>query len=146
MTTKADIAVAKFQEGYNCAQAVVYSFCDDLQIEKNDALKLACGFGAGMGRKEEVCGAVTGGILVLGCKYGRGEQDDLAATEVTYGRTQELMDQFATRHDSFICRDLLGGCDLTSEAGRDHFKQHNLRATTCEPCVQSVVEILETLI
>ena len=84
MNNKLDIAVAKFQEGFNCSQAVMYSFSDELQIEKEIALKLACGFGAGMGRKEEVCGAVTGGIIVIGCKYGRGEKDDPAATELTY--------------------------------------------------------------
>ncbi len=48
--TKSEQAVAKFLDGYNCAQAVFYSFCDDLQFEKNNALKMACGFGDGMGR------------------------------------------------------------------------------------------------
>jgi hypothetical protein len=49
MKTKSEIAVEKFLGGYNCAQSVLYSFCDDLGFEKNIALKLACGFGAGMG-------------------------------------------------------------------------------------------------
>ena len=62
-------AVSKFAEGYNCAQSVLFSFCDDLGMDKDKALKIACGFGAGMGRKEEVCGAVTGGIMVIGAKY-----------------------------------------------------------------------------
>lgn len=114
MNTKCDIATAKFQEGYNCAQAVVFSFSDDLQIDKNAALKLACGFGAGMGRKEEVCGAVSGGIIAIGCKYGRGEKDGLTATEFTYTKTRELMDQFAKKHGTFSCRKLLDGCDLTT--------------------------------
>ena len=55
--TKSEQAISKFMEGYNCAQSVFFSFCDDLKIEKDKALKMACGFGAGMGRKEEVCGA-----------------------------------------------------------------------------------------
>ena len=76
MESKSEIALAKFAEGFNCAQSVFYSFCDDLQFEKNTALKMACGFGGGMGRNGEVCGAVTGGILAIGTKYGRGEKDD----------------------------------------------------------------------
>lgn len=145
MKSKHDIAVAKFLEGYNCAQAVFYSFCDDLRFEKNIALKMACGFGAGMGRKEEVCGAVTGGIIVIGAKYGRGEMDDRTATELTYTKTRELMDQFSKKHGTFICRKLLNDCELTTEEGQKYFKGNDLLNKICTPCVQSVVEILENI-
>jgi C_GCAxxG_C_C family probable redox protein len=147
MKPKRDIAVAKFLEGYNCAQAVFYSFCDDLRFEKNNALKIACGFGAGMGRKEEVCGAVSGGIMVIGAKYGRGEKekDDRTVTELTYTKTRELMDQFAKKHGTFICRELLHGCELTTEEGQKHFKENDLLNKICALCVKSVVEILEDI-
>jgi len=65
MTIKTEAATSKFLEGFNCAQSVLFSFCDDLQLDKNSALKLSCGFGGGMGRKEEVCGAVSGGIMAI---------------------------------------------------------------------------------
>ncbi|MGD0517315.1 MAG: C-GCAxxG-C-C family protein [Thermoguttaceae bacterium] len=145
MKTKSEVALEKFIEGYNCAQSVFYCFCDDLQFDKNTALKLACGFGAGMGRKEEVCGAVTGGIIILGAKYGRGENADRSATELTYKKTRELMDRFAAKHGTFICRQLLGGCELTTEDGRKHYKENDLFNKVCKPCVQNVVEILEIL-
>jgi C_GCAxxG_C_C family probable redox protein len=87
MHTKSDTAVAKLLEGYNCAQAVLYSFCEHLSFEKTTACKIACGFGAGMGRKEEACGAVSGGIMALGLRHGRGEEEDIAATELTYKKT-----------------------------------------------------------
>jgi C_GCAxxG_C_C family probable redox protein len=124
----------------------MYIFFDDLRIETNSALKLACGSGAGMGRKEEVCGVVTGEIIAIACKYGRGEKDDPTATGLTYTKTRELMDQFAKRHDTFSCRKLLNGCELTTEEGKNHFKQNNLRSTICVPCVQSVVDILEDIL
>jgi C_GCAxxG_C_C family probable redox protein len=143
MMNKSEQAVSKFMEGYNCAQSVFFSFCDDLNIDKDKALRMACGFGAGMGRKEEVCGAVTGGIIVIGAKYGRGVNDDRTATEETYAKTRELMDQFAKRHGNFICRKLLNGCELTTEEGQKQFKENDLLNKTCKPCVQSVVEILE---
>jgi C_GCAxxG_C_C family probable redox protein len=143
--TKTEQAVSKFLEGYNCAQSVFFAFCDDLKIDRDSALKIACGFGAGMGRKEEVCGAVAGGIIVLGAKYGRGGNDDRAATELTYAKTRELMDRFAERHGTYICRKLLNGCELTIEEGRRQFKENDLLNKTCKPCVQSVVEILERI-
>ena len=145
MKNRAEIAVSKFSEGYNCAQSVFYSFCDDLGFDKNTALKMACGFGAGMGRKEEVCGAVTGGIMVIGARYGRGEKDDRTATELTYKKTRELMDRFEKKHGTPICRKLLKGCELTTEEGRKHFKDNKLTDTICQPCVRSVVEILDDI-
>ena len=145
MKSRAEMAVSKFSEGYNCAQSVFYSFCDDLGFDKNTALKMACGLGAGMGRKGEVCGAVTGGIMVIGAKYGRGETDDQTAKELTYKKTRELMDRFEKKHGTFICRQLLKGCELTTEEGQEHFKANNLSNTTCKPCVQSVVEILDDI-
>ncbi len=145
MNTKSEVAVTKFSEGYNCAQSVFYSFCDVLKFEKDLALKMVCGFGAGMARKEEVCGAVTGGIVVLGTKYGMGEQKDSTATELTYKKTRELMDRFAEKHGTFICRKLINDCELTSEEGQKIFKENDLLNIICKPCVQSVVEILENL-
>ena len=142
---KNQIAVQKFSEGYNCAQSVFYCFCDDLGFDKNTALKLATGLGGGMGRKEEVCGAVTGGIIVLGAKYGRGEKDDRAATELTYQKTRELMDRFAAKHGTFICRQLLGDCELTSEEGQKQYKENDLFNKVCKPCVESAVDILEEI-
>jgi len=145
MKNRAEIAVSKFSEGYNCAQSVFYSFCDELGFDTNTALKMACGFGAGMGRKGEVCGAVTGGIIVIGTKYGRGEKDDRTATELTYRKTRELMDRFAEKHGTFICRRMLHGCELTTEEGQKHFKDNKFADTICKPCVRSVVEILESI-
>jgi len=52
------------------------------------ALKIACGLGAGMGRKAEVCGAVTGGILVLGMRHGRGSKDNRSAMVFTYSKAR----------------------------------------------------------
>ncbi len=146
MQTKSDLAAAKFLEGYNCAQAVFYSFCDDLGFEKNMALKMACGFGAGMGRKEEICGAVSGGIIVIGAKYGRGEKEDRTAMELTYRKTRELMDRFAEKHGTVICRQLLSGCELTTEEGQRQFKENDLLSRVCVPSVQSVVRILEDIL
>ena len=143
--TSSEKAISKFVEGYNCAQSVLYAFGEDLQMDQDTALKMSCGFGAGMGRQGEVCGAVTGGIMVLGARHGRGENEDRKATEATYARTRELMDQFARRHGTYLCHNLLGGCDLTTEEGRRSFGENDLFNKVCKPCVQSVVEILEDI-
>ena len=76
MSSKTETALQKFESGYNCAQSVLLAYCDDVNIDKSTALKISCGFGAGMGRKQEVCGAVTGGIIIIGAKHGKDSQGD----------------------------------------------------------------------
>jgi C_GCAxxG_C_C family probable redox protein len=143
---RSEQAVAKFVSGYNCAQSVIFSFCDDLGLDKDKAMKIACGFGAGMGRKEEVCGAVSGGIMVIGVKYGRGGNEDRKTTDNTYGKIRELMKQFSKRHGTYICRELLNGCELTTEEGQKTYLEKDYFNKVCKSCVKSVVEILETII
>ncbi len=146
MMNRTEIAIQKFLDGYNCAQAVSYSFCDDMNFDKDMALKLTSGFGAGMGRKEEVCGAVSGGIMVLGMKYGRGENQDRALMEQTYQKTRELMDKFIEIHGTYICRGLLDGCELITPEGQKEFQEKDLKNKVCKHCVGSVVEIIEDMI
>ena len=146
MKTKSDIAVEKFLSGYNCAQAMFFSCCDDLDFDKDTALKLACGFGAGMARKQEVCGAVSGGILAIGLKYGRGENQDRTSTDTTYMKVRELMSRFESEHGSCICRTLLNGCDLNTAEGQRYFKENDLLHKACAGCVKSVAEILEDVL
>ena len=143
--TKSERAISKFTGGYNCAQSVFYAFCEDLGIDEDTALKIACGFGGGIGRKGEVCGAVTGVIMALGVKYGRGENEDGAAVETTYAKTREFMGQFAEKHGSCLCRELLNGCDLATEEGQTTFREKELKNKICIPCVRSAVEIVEKM-
>ena len=146
MSTRSDIAVARFLEGYNCTQSIICAYSDTAQIDRNLALKIACGFGAGMGRKQEVCGAITGGIMAIGLKYGRGENDDRRVTDLAYAKVRELMDRFAEKHGTCICRKLLNGCELTTEEGQRQFKQKDLLHKICKPCVERVAGILEDIL
>lgn len=63
MSEKAQRAKALFLEGYNCAQAVAGAFAPEMGLSVDAAARLASGFGGGMGRMREVCGAVSGMTL-----------------------------------------------------------------------------------
>ena len=145
MSARTETAITKFSCGYNCAQSVIYAFHDELGLDEDQALKIATGFGAGMARKQEVCGAVTGGMLVLSLRHGRDSKQDRSATEQTYKRIRELMGHFEAKHGSCICRQLLDGTDLTTEDGQRRFKDDDLLNRVCKPCVQDVVEILDQM-
>jgi C_GCAxxG_C_C family probable redox protein len=141
---RSEEAVKKFVDGYNCAQSVLYSYAEKIGITGDLALKAACGFGGGMGRKQEVCGAVSGGILALGLMYGRGENDDKQKLEVTYARVRDLIDKFKARHETVNCKELLDGCNLMTPEGHQRFQTENLKARCCD-YVADVVRILDEI-
>jgi C_GCAxxG_C_C family probable redox protein len=99
-----------------------------------------------MARKQEVCGAVTGGIIALGLKHGRGEGQDKTPTEQTYLKVRELMSQFQSKHGACLCRALLNGCDLQTPGGQRFFKENDLLNKTCKGCVKTVVETLDEIL
>ncbi len=66
MKSKEEIAVESFRSGLNCAQSVVAAYADEMSFDRNLALSISCGFGGGMGRLQETCGAATGAFMILG--------------------------------------------------------------------------------
>jgi C_GCAxxG_C_C family probable redox protein len=146
MKNMSDLAIEMMTAGYNCAQSILGVFCEDLNLDKETAMKLATGFGAGMARMQEVCGAVTGGAMVLGLKHGRGPAFDKAATEDTYQRVGEFMNRFAEKHGSCLCRKLLNGYDLQTEEGRMKYKEDGLGEKICRPLVADAIGLVEGLL
>ncbi len=99
-----ELAKANFKNGYNCSQAVLMAFAEELGIDAAQAAKLAQPFGAGMGGLREVCGAVSGMFMCAGLKFG-GNPDKKAH----YMLIQEMAEKFKELSGgSIICRDLLG--------------------------------------
>jgi C_GCAxxG_C_C family probable redox protein len=139
-----ETAVSRFAEGFNCSQAVFSAFAESLGIEETDALRIAAGFGGGMGRMAEICGAVTGALMVLGMKYG-GTTPDREAKERVYQQVREFAARFRARHGSLVCRDLLG-CDISTAAGHQSAREQNLFTSRCPPFVRGAAEILEELL
>jgi len=107
MNTKGEEAKNCFECGYNCSQAVFCTFCKELGIDKETALKIASSFGGGMGRMREVCGAVTGMFMAAGLKYGYTLPEDPSEKTEHYKKNQNLAERFKERNGSIICRELL---------------------------------------
>ena len=102
-------AKALFAEGYNCAQAVFAAFSDVTGIEFETAIRLSSGFGGGMGRMREVCGAVSGMFMVLGALDGYTSPNDNTLKMELYAKVQKLAGEFRQENGSIICRELLDG-------------------------------------
>ncbi len=96
-----------FLQGYNCAQSVTVAFSDMLGMSPDYAARLASSFGGGMGRMREVCGAVSGMLLVAGLLYGYDTPGDDVAKRNHYALVQALAGQFREQTGSIVCREIL---------------------------------------
>ncbi len=140
--SKADEACKCFDEGFNCAQAVLSTYSEQFGLDKKTALKVSCGFGAGMGRMGETCGAVAGAYLLIGLMYGKCDKDDNPAKEKTYALVQEFSKRFKQRNQSTICRELIK-VDLLSGDRQTIDAQVK---TVCPKMVRDACEIVEELL
>lgn len=98
-----------FRQGYNCAQAVVLAFEDLLGADRETLLKASAPFGGGMGRMREVCGAVSGAMIVLGMLFYDPGKASGRENAVLYAREQAVASAFREKNGSLICRELLSG-------------------------------------
>lgn len=134
--------------GFGCAQAVLAAFSEDFGLDVVTALKISTGFGSGMGRMCEVCGALTGGFMVLGLKFGKVNTDGSKygpATEQTYALTAELAQRFKKKYDTIYCRDLLG-LDLNLKENRDIAVERHYFEERCGDYIQTSIEFVEDLL
>ena len=100
-------AAELFLGGYNCAQAVMVAFCDLTGLEEDFSARMASSFGGGMGRMREVCGAVSGMLMVAGLLYGYDTPGDDESKKAHYTRVQYLSGKFREQIGSIVCREIL---------------------------------------
>ena len=136
-------AKAFFEQGYNCAQSVALAFCDETGLAPETAAKLASSFGAGMGRLREVCGAVSGALLVLGAVKGVSDPQDRQGKTAQYKEIQEFAKRFRELNGSIVCRELLGLTEKTSEPTPEQRTPEYYRKRPCGELVACSTLILE---
>ena len=108
MAQKGDLAFALFKEGYNCAQAVAGAFAQELGLPIETVARMVSGFGGGMGRMREVCGAVSGMTFVAGALQGYDSPKANTEKTETYALIQQMAGEFKAQNGSIVCRELLG--------------------------------------
>ncbi|MEE1086365.1 MAG: C-GCAxxG-C-C family protein [Schaedlerella sp.] len=133
MSDKVEKALAYNKKGYNCAQAVACTFCEELGIKEEDAFRMAEGFGSGMGMMD-MCGAVTGMIMVIGMKNSIGNLESGKPTKGdTVKKAKNYAEQFKEKNGSYYCRDLKKVVD-----GKP--------MCSCRQCISDAVEMVENFL
>ena len=106
MSERSERAAELFKEGFNCAQAVVGAFAKDIGLDEKTAMKVSAGFGGGVGRTGEICGALSGAAIVAGMLYGATEGRDAENKARTYEEIQRIFRIFTEKNTFVTCREL----------------------------------------
>ena len=131
-------------QGFNCAQVVTVSFAEKLNADKKTLLATAAGFGGGIGRQGLTCGAVSGGVIVLGLTKGQIEPFDTDSKQATYQAVQEFSSRFKQKNGAIACKDLLN-CDISTHEGFELHKQ-GCHKEICFRCIETAIEILDEML
>ncbi|MCL2039326.1 MAG: C-GCAxxG-C-C family protein [Bacteroidetes bacterium] len=94
------------KEGYNCAQSVLLTFSDILDIDENTAIKLTQPLGLGICSLKEVCGVITAMALMLGMYMGSADVKDKDTKNKLFTKVNEIAEQFRKENGSLVCKEL----------------------------------------
>ena len=103
---RTDRAVALFNSGYNCAQAVLLAFRDLIDLDEKALLRVASDFGGGVSGTHGQCGAVSGMLMALGLIRGYDDIDDLSHKQRLYAEGAMLINAFKAEFGTMSCAEL----------------------------------------
>jgi len=143
--TKADDAHREFLKRFTCSAAVFSAFSPGLGLEADTAKKIACGFGAGISKTGNMCGAVSGAIMVIGLKHGKCVEGDEAATDRTRALVRRFIREFTEKNGSVNCMELLR-YDLSNPDEYTAAQKSGIFMEKCPALVRDAAGILETIL
>lgn len=147
MDEKKKEGTATFYNGYNCAQSVLSVFAEELGISKDACLKLASPFGSGIAYMQETCGAVSGALMAIGLKYGRGKDGTIEDKELAYDMSRHFIEEFKkTTFGTICCRELMDGLNMNTPEGMAKIKELDLFRLRCSKHVQNSIEITNKIL
>ena len=128
---KAEAAVAKHRNGYNCCQAVAGVFADEVGIDEALLYRMAEGFGAGMGTTQGVCGAISGAAILAGLVHSDGNTEHAGQSKAKTTRIAGIMQKkFIEQAKALKCRDIKTGNDGKA-------------LTSCSDCIRIAARLVE---
>ncbi len=139
---KVGYALDLFSGNHNCAQSVLMSYANEYGLEHEIAIEVAAGFGGGMGRLQETCGAVTGAFMVIGLHFSRMNLDDDEKKDLIASRIQEFAAEFEKDFGSLKCLDILG-YNIRSDEGSQQAIEDNAYQEKCTGFIIKSMNLLD---
>ncbi len=131
-----------FTQGYNCAQSVVLAYSDIMGVDSQILATLSAPFGGGMGRLREVCGAVSGMVMIAGALVPANDPSQRSAKTENYKLVQLLAEEFRRENRSIICRELLGLTQIKDDPTPSPRTPEYYKKRPCADLVAMAAEIV----
>ena len=138
-----EMIASSFINGVDCSQIIMGEWADRLGMSKEDALKVASTFGAGLGIGE-TCGAIIGGMLVLGMKYGNTGANQQEVKDKLVAKRAEFLEKFKKAHNHCTCRDLRG-YDFSKPEDVPKIFESGILFEACPCFVRTALDILDEM-
>lgn len=143
MRSRVEDAVGLFKEGFNCCQSVFGAYSDLFGMDKEQALKLSCSLGGGVGRMREVCGTVSGMAMIAGLVCGNTDPNNQEAKTKNYETVRKMADAFKQEHQTIICREILGILEAEQSAAPEERTEEYYQKRPCVRVVATAARIIE---
>ena len=130
MESRIDIALEKRSRGYNCAQAILCTYCDLLGMDEETAFRISEGFGSGMATMQGTCGALSSAIMIAGLKNSNGLVSPGSTKATTYKLVRQMSDDFKEMNTSTVCKELKGIDD-------------GVVKRSCPGCIEDAIKLVE---
>jgi C_GCAxxG_C_C family probable redox protein len=141
---RSEKALACHEKGFNCAQSVAAAFSDMTKMSEKEILAVSGCFGGGMGgTHEEVCGTLSGAMMILGILFPHAEENDPETKEKLYGIAGEFHNRFAAKFGGTVCKNLLEAKLPGAEKYAANCTGHS---PNCSVLIATAVEMLEEIL
>jgi len=145
VSERADRALALFNAGSLCSQAICQAFGEEFGLPPGTANRIAAGFGSGIARTDGICGAVSGCVMILGLAFGADDATDRPSRERLYAVVQEFLSAFREMHGSVSCTELLG-YDLGNPEEATAARAAGVVPRVCPVMVHTAADLLEEIL
>lgn len=142
---RVDKAVQLFDSGFSCSQAVLVAYADIFGFDEKMALRVSGGFGGGIGGTGDICGAVSGAVMVLGLKNSSVEADNKEQKAYNYNVINNFISLFKDQIGVIKCKEILN-YDISIPTEKEKAKELNLFSTICPECVRLSALLLENIL
>ncbi len=138
---KSTKALELFDSGYSCAQSILVAFASEVGVDETTAFRIGAGLGGGVGRTQNICGAVNAGAIILGLRHGNYSPNDMESKN----RLAEMVGKFVMECKNTLvatqCLDLIK-VDLNNPEQKQFANESGLLSKICNNAVSKTAEIL----